>query len=90
LMQKKFSESEELKQYKLEVVKVDVIHESGNKYRGLAKVMMNGQPHDVGMSILSDGDKIMYEIPPENLTFLVQEAMKQAFAPLKNLFQPPP
>ncbi|WP_148664578.1 hypothetical protein [Herbaspirillum robiniae] len=89
LMQKKFSESDELKNYKLEVVKVDVIHESGNKYRGMAKVMLNGAPHDVGMSILSDGDKIMYEIPPENLGFLVQEAMKQALAPLRNLMSPP-
>lgn len=80
LFQQKLSAQAELKDYGLTVTQLDVIHETGNKYQGMAKVMMKGVSHDVPMAIVADGDKVMYEVSPAALAFVAQEAMKQAMS----------
>lgn len=80
LFQQKLNAQAELKDYGLTVTQLDVIHETGNKYQGMAKVMMKGVSHDVPMTILADGDKVMYEVSPAALAFVAQEALKQAMS----------
>lgn len=84
LLQQKLSENPELKKYNLTVQKVDVIREAGNSYRGIAKVLMRGNLHDVPLKIISDGNNVMFETPPENFAFILQEELKDAFFANKN------
>lgn len=88
LFQKTLDNQQDLKPLGLVVEKVDVIHESGNRYKGIAIVGMNGQVHQVPMSVTADGNKVMYEVSPGGLDFIAQHAMKQAFQSI--LEQAPP
>ena len=80
LLTRQLVEKPEYKEFGLTVDSVDVLHEEGNKYRGIAKIRMNGQVHDVPMTIVSDGKKLMYEIPSTGLAFVAQEVMRKAMA----------
>lgn len=64
----------------LVVDRVDAIQEAGNKYKGIAQVVMDGQHYSVPLSILSDGDKIM--VTPEDgaFGFAVAKAVTKALA----------
>jgi hypothetical protein len=69
-LQSRFDSEPEFKPYHLTVSEVDVIHEEGNRYRGLATVAMNATKHDVNLTILDDGEHGMYELEPGAFNFL--------------------
>ena len=69
-LQSRFDSEPEFKRYHLSVSEVNVIHEEGNRYRGLATVSMNAIEHNVNLKILDDGDHGMYELEPGAFNFL--------------------
>lgn len=60
------------------VSSVDVIREYGNKYQGMADVVMDGKHHTVSMKIWTDGNEYMYEADPTDLLFLDQDSSTDA------------
>lgn len=68
-LQSRFDSEPEFKRYHLSVSEVNVIHEEGNRYRGLATVSMNAIEHNVNLKILDDGDHGMYELEPGAFNF---------------------
>lgn len=78
LLQQKINEDQLLHRYGLVVTGVEVIREEGNKYKGVATVMMNGEAHDVGLNILADGNNVMYETDPASFLFVSEQPPRQS------------
>ena len=74
LLQQKLDQQPEFRPYHLVVSKVDVVREEGNKYQGIADVVMNGKDHSVPLKILDDGRRVMYETDPGAFLFVAQES----------------
>jgi hypothetical protein len=77
LLQQKINEDPTLSRYGLRVTNVVVIREEGNKYKGVADVMMNGEKHEVSLNILDDGDSVMYEADPGSFLFVAEQPQRQ-------------
>jgi hypothetical protein len=77
LLQQKINEDPTLSRYGLVVSNVVVIREEGNKYKGVADVMMNGEKHEVSLSILADGNSVMYEADPGSFIFVSEQPQRQ-------------
>ena len=75
LLQEKLDQEPAFKKYNLVVSRVDVMREDGNKYRGIATVVMNGVEHSVTLVILADNDQIMYEADPKSFFFVLQQPL---------------
>lgn len=56
------------------VKKVEVVHETQNKYRGMAEVEVGGQTKSLPVSIAYDGDKIDWQISQADLARFAIEA----------------
>ena len=78
LMQAKLDSDPELQAYHLRVSKVIVVHEESTRYRGIATLVMDGEDHEVGLRILADGNKVVYESDPGALLFVTQRAVNDA------------
>jgi len=77
LLQQKINEDPTLSRYGLLVGNVVVIREEGNKYKGVADVMMNGEKYEVSLNILADGDSVMYEADPGSFLFVAGQPQRQ-------------
>ncbi|WP_348750296.1 SPOR domain-containing protein [Pseudomonas rhodesiae] len=71
-MQEKLNSDENLKKYDLKVRGVTAIHESGNKYKGLADVEGEGESHKVTVDIIADGKSIFWEAKPMAFAFVLR------------------
>ena len=74
-MQKEFNSNSDFSEYHLKVVDLTVVKQNGNQYRGLSKIKYNGKIYKVSVEILMDGNKYMWEIPPENFSFIQKAAI---------------
>lgn len=73
-MQQKFDTDPNFKAYQLKVDRVDVMKQTGNLYRGMAKVRgPKGIPHDVPVSVTADDDRVMWEIEQGSLVWAAFE-----------------
>ena len=72
------NENEALKSLGIVVDRVDAIKESDNKYQGLAQVTLDGEHHQVPISILADGDKILVTTEKGAFAFAAQVILKKA------------
>lgn len=75
LLQSKFDSEPDLEPFHLRVSKLEVIHEEGTRYRGIATVAMDGTNYSVVLRILDDGHKLMYETDPGAFAFTAQHAL---------------
>src|SRR3981081_330127 len=75
LLQSKLDSDPDLKPYHLKVSTLDVIHEDGARYRGIAAIGMDGADYSVALRILDDGHKIMYETDQGAFTFVAQHSL---------------
>ena len=75
-MQEKLSTDENLKKYDLKIRSVAVIHESGNKYKGVADVDDGGESHQVTIDVVADGKNIFWEAKPMAFGFVLQQKRK--------------
>ena len=77
-MQESLSSDEIFQKYGLQVASVQVFHEGGSKYRGLADIYGladdRRQVHQIVVQITVDGDELMWEAPPGSFDFLALEA----------------
>ena len=71
-MQEKLNSDENLKKYDLKVRGVTAIHESGNKYKGMAEVEGEGESHKVTVDIIADGKSIFWEAKPMAFAFVLR------------------
>ncbi|WP_282410945.1 SPOR domain-containing protein [Pseudomonas sp. PS02303] len=71
-MQEKLNSDENLKKYDLKVRSVTAIHESGNKYKGMADVEGEGENHQVTIDIIADGKSIFWEAKPMAFAFVLR------------------
>lgn len=78
MLQSKLDENPELKGLRPTVSKVEVIREQGNKYEGIATVIVSGKEHSVTMAIWDDGKRTMYQAAPDDLTFLAEQAIENS------------
>jgi hypothetical protein len=72
LLQSKIDSDPGLKKSHLVVSDVSVIHEEGNRYGGIATLLLGGEPHTVSLKILADGSKVMYEASDGAFLFATQ------------------
>ncbi|WP_339428073.1 MULTISPECIES: SPOR domain-containing protein [unclassified Pseudomonas] len=75
-VQEKLDTDENLKKYELKVRSVTAIHESGNKYKGMAEVEIDGESHQVTIDIIADGKNIFWEAKPMAFAFVLQQKPK--------------
>lgn len=71
-MQEKLNSDENLQKYDLKVRGVTAIHESGNKYKGMADVEGEGENHQVTIDIIADGKNIFWEAKPMAFAFVLR------------------
>jgi len=82
-MQSSFDKEAQFKAWGLRVVHVQVIHDQGNHYKGIATIAHQGESHQVAVSITSDGSNMMWEVQPGAFMFVAQKEMQR----LQGLFQ---
>lgn len=70
-------ESGDLAQYGMKVLKVDVLHENGNKYTGIATIDLKGKPHQVSLSVVADGKNVAWQTEQGAFLFAAQESIQQ-------------
>jgi hypothetical protein len=81
-MQEEFDSDPSFSKYHIQVEKVGLIKESGNKYDGIATVRtLRSSNHDVAIEVTYDGSKIMWQSPPGALQFLAQEDVQTLTTP---------
>ncbi len=78
-LQKKL-DSGALAEYHLHLEKLTVLHEEGNKYKGLATVSYNGSGHEVPVDIVADGKDLAWEVQPGAFLFAVQDQYQKSLA----------
>lgn len=61
------------------VSSVTLIKDQGNRYEGIATVMLDGKAHEVPVKVLADGKSVMYEAEPTALGFLLEAQMGKLF-----------
>jgi hypothetical protein len=77
-MQAKFDTDPNFSKYRIQVEKVQLIKEYGNKYDGIATVRTprSSSDHEVAIEVTYDGSNMMWQAQPGALLFLVQEGLQ--------------
>lgn len=69
----------QMAQFRLQVVDVQVIHASGNQYKGVADVRtVRGALHQVALDVTTDGDRVLWQTSPGAFFFAAQERLAGA------------
>lgn len=83
MFQKRLSSEAGMADLRATVSSVTLIKDQGNRFEGIATVILEGKAHEVPVKVLADGKSVMYEADPTALTFLLEAQMKRLFpAPL--------
>lgn len=89
-MQRDLDNNPELGTLGLRVVDVNLVHKSGNEYKGIATVRTrDGVTHDVSVDVTADGAGVLWETPPGAFAF-AQEQPPPRVPPTRMTPQPPP
>ncbi|WP_186042998.1 hypothetical protein [Burkholderia gladioli] len=70
----------DLSEYHMHLEKLTVLHEEGNKYKGLAIVTYDGKGHEVPVDIVADGKNLAWEVPAGSFMFAAQEQFRKSMA----------
>ena len=88
-MQRDIDNDPELGKLGLRVVDVNLVHKSGNEYKGIAIVKTrDGVTHDVSVEVTADGAGVLWETPPGAFAFAKDEPPPAPRLPPRRL--PPP
>ena len=88
-MQRDIDNDSELGKLGLKVVDVNLVHKSGNEYKGIATVRTrDGVTHDVSVDVTADGAGVLWETPPGAFAFAKDEPPPAPRLPPRRL--PPP
>lgn len=78
-MQRDLDNDPELGKLGLKVVDVNLVHKSGNEYKGIATVeTRDGVTHDVSVDVTADGAGVLWETPPGAFAFAQDETPRPA------------
>jgi hypothetical protein len=81
-MQERFDSDPKFSKYHIQVEKVQLIKESGNKYNGIATVRtLRSSDHEVAIEVTADESNMMWQAQPGALMFLAQEDMQALTTP---------
>lgn len=64
--------------YSVKVDAVEAIKENGNTYRGIARVQVGGEEYPVSVSIVADGDNLMWSTERGAFMFLIRHQKEPA------------
>jgi hypothetical protein len=76
-MQHSFDSDAQFKEYHLTVSKVQVVNESGNKYRGIATVIYDQESHNVPVEITADGTNVLWQTQQGAFLFIAQKSLQK-------------
>lgn len=76
-------DSGDLKEEHLQVAKVTLLHDQGNRYQAIATVVLDGKNHDVPLNVLVDGKKVAWQSDSGAFAFVAQAMMQKALADLQ-------
>ena len=76
-MQNTLSSDSNFAEDHMTVEKVTVVKLDGNKYQGMATVMYEGEPHEVGIDVSYDGTNMMWQAPPGSFGFVAQKRLQK-------------
>lgn len=76
-MQQTLDNDATFKQWHLSVSNVAVVHQSENRYQGIATVMHEGEPHEVPVEITADGSNVMWQVQPGAFLFVAQKELQK-------------
>jgi hypothetical protein len=81
-MQEKFDSDPKFSKYHIQVEKVGLIKESGNKYNGIATVRtLRSSDHEVAIEVTADESNMMWQAQPGAFLFLAQEDLQALTTP---------
>jgi hypothetical protein len=80
-MQSHFDTDANMSGYKIKVDGVDAIKENGNTYRGVARVQVGGEEYPVNVSIVADGEKLLWSAERGAFIFLMRHQKEKEPAP---------
>ncbi len=80
-------EQGDLAEYHMHLEKLTVLHEEGNKYKGLAIVTYDGKGHEVPVDIVADGTNLAWEVPAGSFVFAAQEQFRKSMADVQAQMQ---
>jgi hypothetical protein len=64
----------------LQVGKITLLHDEGNRYQAMATVTSEGISRDIPLKVLVDGTKVAWQADPGAFAFVAQEQIKQSLA----------
>jgi hypothetical protein len=74
-LQSKLDSEPDLKPFHLRVSSLDVVHEDGTRYRGIATVTMDGVKYSITLRILDDGHKVLCETDQGAFGYVLQHSV---------------
>ncbi|MGE3842425.1 MAG: DUF2510 domain-containing protein [Vicinamibacterales bacterium] len=70
-MQRKFDDDPDLREFRLKVVDVVLVHKAGNEFKGIATVQTSdGVEHDVPVDVTADDENTLWEAEPGAFAFV--------------------
>lgn len=77
-MQDYFDTDANMRGYKIKVGALQAIKENGNTYRGIARVQVGGEEYPVSVSIVADGENLMWSAERGAFMFLMRHQKEPA------------
>jgi hypothetical protein len=65
--------------YGMEVTGVTLVKSGAHSYNGYVTVALDGEGHDIGITVTADGSDFMYETTPFAFGFLAEKALERLF-----------
>ena len=78
-MQEKFRTDAQLSALGVEVLRVQVLKESDNRFQGIATVKHDNDLHDVPVQITAEGDNVIWRTDSGAFAFVTQKEMRKIF-----------
>jgi hypothetical protein len=72
---------EDLSGYGMEVKAVMLVKSGSHSYKGYVTVALDGENHDIGITVTGDGSDFVYETTPFAFGFLMEKAVEDLFDP---------
>ncbi|MDR2186235.1 MAG: hypothetical protein LBO80_11320 [Treponema sp.] len=70
---------DDLSGYGMEVKSVSLVKTGSNAYDGYVTVALDGESHNIGITVTTDADDILLETDPFAFSFLAEKALENLF-----------
>jgi hypothetical protein len=76
-MQQKFDSDPQFKEFHFNVIRVQVMKESDNRFQGIASIRHEGVTHDVSVQIVASGEGVIWKTEPGAFMFVAQRQLQK-------------